>query len=259
MAIVAIICQFPGAGQDLSSAKASDEESGWHTYETPKDANRLVEEGSISDAQQDRSSLAIVDSLGKQSRTSLEIPSGSWARLSLSPVESGQMQLFCLYPTGSVATMHNSSVEKGKTYTAWFQAGLEGDYELWFTVDEAKSNSVKFLVRESAMVEESAPMAAGGSGISRSFVGSPAPAYSMASPAAAASPSIGFSAGGAKDVNSFRENIKQDYLPLPSDVTYEGLFYDYYFDTGAAKECRKLFCPSYSYAVSKDPFSSEPQ
>jgi len=31
---------------------------------------------------------------------------------------------------------------------------------------------------------------------------------------------------------------------LPSDVTYEGLFYDYYFDTGESKECKKLFCPS---------------
>ncbi len=85
-------------------------------------------------------------------------------------------------------------------------------------------------------------------------------AYSMAPTAAlAASPGIGFSTGGAKDINNFRENIKQDYLPLPTDVTYEGLFYDYYFDTGAAQECKKLFCPSYSYAVSLDPISGEPQ
>ena len=68
-----------------------------------------------------------------------------------------------------------------------------------------------------------------------------------------------FPLGGAKDINNFRENIKQDYLPLPTDVTYEGLFYDYYFDTGAAQECKKLFCPSYSYAVSMDPISGEPQ
>lgn len=67
--------------------------------------------------------------------------------------------------------------------------------------------------------------------------------------------SIGFSTGGAKDVGNFRENIKKNYLPLPTDLTYEGLFYDYYFDTGKSEECEKLFCPSYSYAVSKDPFS----
>ena len=42
-------------------------------------------------------------------------------------------------------------------------------------------------------------------------------------------------------------------------MTYEGLFYDYYFDPGVIQECQKLFCPAYSYAVSRDPFSGEPQ
>jgi Ca-activated chloride channel homolog len=68
---------------------------------------------------------------------------------------------------------------------------------------------------------------------------------------------IGLSAGGAKDVNNFRDNIKNAYLPLPTDITYEGLFYDYYFDTGQQKPCNKLFCPSYSFAVTKDPFSQK--
>lgn len=75
----------------------------------------------------------------------------------------------------------------------------------------------------------------------------------------ASSESLGFSVGGAKDVENFRENIENDYLPLPSDMTYEGLYYDYYFDTGKKQECEKLFCPSYSYAISRDPFSEEPQ
>ena len=69
--------------------------------------------------------------------------------------------------------------------------------------------------------------------------------------------SLGFSVGGAKDINNFRENIKNNYLPLPTDMTYEGLFYDYYFDTGKLEKCNELFCPSYSYAVSKDPFSNK--
>ena len=73
----------------------------------------------------------------------------------------------------------------------------------------------------------------------------------------AAAGNIGFSAGGAKDVNNFRENIRNNYLPLPTDITYEGLFYDYYFDTGEQEACQKLFCPSYSYAVTTDPFSDE--
>ncbi len=68
---------------------------------------------------------------------------------------------------------------------------------------------------------------------------------------------LGFSTGGAKDIGNFRENINNGYLPLPTDVTYEGLFYDYYFDTGEQESCQKLFCPSYSYAVTRDPFSGE--
>ncbi len=49
------------------------------------------------------------------------------------------------------------------------------------------------------------------------------------------------------------------YLPLPTDVTFEGLAYGYYFQTAQAGECKKLFCPSYSYAVSRDPLSGELQ
>ena len=68
---------------------------------------------------------------------------------------------------------------------------------------------------------------------------------------------IGFSVGGAKDIENFRQNILKGFLPLPTDLTYEGLFYDYFFDTGMAEPCDKLFCPSYTSAISKDPFSEK--
>ena len=68
---------------------------------------------------------------------------------------------------------------------------------------------------------------------------------------------IGLAAGGAKDIANFRENIRNNYLPLPTDVTYEGLFYDYYFDTGAVEPTNKLFSPSYSSAVTRDPISHQ--
>jgi Ca-activated chloride channel homolog len=87
-------------------------------------------------------------------------------------------------------------------------------------------------------------------------MGAPNVAYSGGM-AMAAEDSIGFSVGGAKDINNFRNNIENDYLPVPSDVTYEGLFYGYYFDTGQASSCNKLFCPPYTYAISKDPFSED--
>jgi Ca-activated chloride channel family protein len=68
---------------------------------------------------------------------------------------------------------------------------------------------------------------------------------------------VGYSTGGSKDINKFRNNIKHNYLPIPSDITYEGLFYDYYFDTGQKEPCNELFCPSYSLAQSSDPLSEE--
>ena len=68
---------------------------------------------------------------------------------------------------------------------------------------------------------------------------------------------IGFAVGGTKDVSNFRKNIENDYLPLSTDITYEGLFFEYFFDTGEKEVCQKLFCPSYNYAISEDPFSEE--
>jgi hypothetical protein len=70
------------------------------------------------------------------------------------------------------------------------------------------------------------------------------------------SPQIGFSTGGAKDINNFRENIKNGYFPIYTDITYNGLFYDYYFDTGKKTESEHLFSPSYSCAKSKNPISN---
>jgi len=72
-----------------------------------------------------------------------------------------------------------------------------------------------------------------------------------------ASSNIGFSTGGAKDINNFRENIKNGYFPISTDITYNGLFYDYVFDTGNKNESEDLFSPSYSCAISKDPISDK--
>ena len=70
---------------------------------------------------------------------------------------------------------------------------------------------------------------------------------------------IGFSTGGAKDIVNFRENIKKGYFPLESDITYEGVFYDYYFDTNNEEKEDKMFYPSLTEAVSPDPISGESQ
>lgn len=67
---------------------------------------------------------------------------------------------------------------------------------------------------------------------------------------------MGLAAGGAQDVNTFRRNVREGYLPLPEALSYEGLFYDYYFETGGGS-CNSLFCPRYASAVTPDPLSEE--
>jgi Ca-activated chloride channel family protein len=64
---------------------------------------------------------------------------------------------------------------------------------------------------------------------------------------------VGIAAGGAKDVAQFRRNVEEGYLPLPTDLSYEGLFYEYFFDTGDPGPCTGTFCPAYSPAVTADP------
>lgn len=266
LASMAVLGLFPGPALSTSGSEYVGEDV-WILHDGETKAFQLEEESAGPAASgDDTANLAITDSSGIESKTSLETAQGGFSKLRITPGTSGPLQLFCLYPTGTAVRAINSSVEGDKSYTTWFQAELEGDYKLWFTIDGAKSNSVEFKVSEAEDIEEAIPMTSGGVSnmtaapammASRASAGGPA-AYSYGSPASA-SPSIGLATGGAKDVSSFRENINQSYLPLPTDVTYEGLFYDYYFDTGEAEECSKLFCPSYSYATSKDPFSQEQQ
>lgn len=67
--------------------------------------------------------------------------------------------------------------------------------------------------------------------------------------------SIGLAAGGAADVGTFRRNVYEGYLPIPEAMAYEGLFHEYYFDTGGDGSCSSLFCPTYTPAITDDPLS----
>ena len=69
--------------------------------------------------------------------------------------------------------------------------------------------------------------------------------------------SLGLAVGGAKDTNNFFDNLKNDYLPKLDSITYEGVFYQHYFDTGKNTKCDELFCPSYSTAVQKNLFTDK--
>lgn len=89
------------------------------------------------------------------------------------------------------------------------------------------------------------------------MAGSVPTSASMPAYEAAADATLGFSVGGAKDIVNFRENIKNGFLPIESDLTYEGLFYDYSFDTGQRQPCTDLFCPSYARAVVRNPVTNQ--
>lgn len=230
--------------------KKSEENDGddiifWYTEKAQ--VNLVLKKGPKSE-KKNESSLWIIDSSAKERSISLEMPAGSWAELELQPEVSENLCLFCRYPTGSIDNLLSSPVEKGYIYRTYYQSEAEGSYKLWYTLGGYESNAVTFHViqrqKENAMPPSSPIGSFGGAKVLRTL---------------APSQGIGFSVGGAKDIGNFRENIEKDYLPLPTDVTFEGLAYGYYFQTAQAGDCEKLLCPSYSYAISRDPFSRELQ
>ncbi|MFD1572198.1 vWA domain-containing protein [Halorubrum laminariae] len=71
------------------------------------------------------------------------------------------------------------------------------------------------------------------------------------------SETVGLATGGAKDVTNFRENVVNGYTPEPDAISDEGLFYDYYFETGERTATESLFAPRYAAAVTEHPISGE--
>lgn len=69
--------------------------------------------------------------------------------------------------------------------------------------------------------------------------------------------SLGLSTGGSKDIGNFRQNILEGYQPLIDSITYEGLFYEYYFKTDYISKKEGLFSPAYSCSTSINPITEE--
>eukprot|EP01024_Parvocaulis_polyphysoides_P026311 TRINITY_DN2400_c0_g1_i4.p1 TRINITY_DN2400_c0_g1~~TRINITY_DN2400_c0_g1_i4.p1 ORF type:complete len:661 (-),score=91.37 TRINITY_DN2400_c0_g1_i4:306-2150(-) len=67
---------------------------------------------------------------------------------------------------------------------------------------------------------------------------------------------VGLAVGGARGVDTFRRNIENNKMPEISDITYEGMLNDYFFDVSGGPPCTELFCAQYSGAVSADPLTS---
>lgn len=65
----------------------------------------------------------------------------------------------------------------------------------------------------------------------------------------------GFSTGGGKNIENFKQNIENNILPSKDSITHEGLLYQYEFDIGS-RDKDKLFYPNYEQAVVKDPITN---
>lgn len=77
-------------------------------------------------------------------------------------------------------------------------------------------------------------------------------------PSPDAEDTLGMATGGQKDFQNPRDNIGEGFVPTRGSLSIEGLFYDYYFDTGSETPKRNaLFYPSYSRAVSRNPVTNE--
>jgi Ca-activated chloride channel family protein len=94
-------------------------------------------------------------------------------------------------------------------------------------------------------------------------VGTP-PAIAMPSPMLSNAPvvkrvvkrNIALAVGGAKDSDNFIQNIKNGYIPKLKSITYEGVFYDHYFKSNSS-DCKELFCPSYSLALTSNIYTNK--
>jgi hypothetical protein len=53
---------------------------------------------------------------------------------------------------------------------------------------------------------------------------------------------IGFTVGGAQDMQLFRENIAAGHIPSSEVITYNGVYSDYYFVLPDG-DCDTVFCP----------------
>ncbi|PID76833.1 MAG: hypothetical protein CSB24_04585 [Deltaproteobacteria bacterium] len=149
--------------------------------------------------------------------------------------------LFCLASSGCTAGLTAGDEEENEKRDDWAFEQNKEDLKDRLALTAAPSLGIK----AGASLNLSAP--------------SPATMYKSA----AAAPrqlkrKLGFAVGGAKDTGNFRQNIKENFLPKYHSITYEGLFYEYYFDTGIGQgSCDELFCPSYTRAVTPDLFSGE--
>jgi hypothetical protein len=91
--------------------------------------------------------LWISDPGGKYySRLALSLPQGELSRIELIPGASGDLTFHRIDPKNLTSTYRQGRVEAGYRYSLWLLADVQGESELWYSVDGHDSNHIWFYV-----------------------------------------------------------------------------------------------------------------
>jgi len=118
----------------------------------PDDYGQMVEEtelneGSDSQMPSNRfNALWVVDDTGEMN-DSLSVPLDGYARVFITPNQGGNVVVEQLYPDDQFQTYDMGMVEPLHTYRIWFYGGMQGTYQMRYSVDGGEySNVVEFYV-----------------------------------------------------------------------------------------------------------------
>jgi len=90
--------------------------------------------------------LWVVDDAGEMN-DSLTMPAGSYARVFITPSQSGNIAVEQLSPELTLQTSDMGTVEKLNTYRIWFYGSEPGTYQMRYSVNGGEySNIVEFYV-----------------------------------------------------------------------------------------------------------------
>eukprot|EP01025_Chloroclados_australasicus_P026643 TRINITY_DN2645_c0_g1_i1.p1 TRINITY_DN2645_c0_g1~~TRINITY_DN2645_c0_g1_i1.p1 ORF type:complete len:710 (-),score=35.40 TRINITY_DN2645_c0_g1_i1:357-2294(-) len=98
------------------------------------------------------------------------------------------------------------------------------------------------------------------SGLSAGPIGSTVEKPTLTQGGDTAQQQLALTVGGSRGVSAFRRDIENNIQPSVDDITFEGIFAEYFFDFSQPKSkkvCTQLFCAKYSVAVSEDPLYSQ--
>ncbi len=113
----------------------------------PNDYGQMVEMAGFSkEPLDDFNALWVVDDTGEMNDT-LSVPLNNYARVFITPVQSGDVVVEQLYPDDQTKNYSMGMVEPNRTYGIWFYGDMLGTYQMRYNVNGGEnSNVVEFFV-----------------------------------------------------------------------------------------------------------------